>query len=95
MISFLFLSFVSCKLIIEQPATDVKSVSVKFNTTEKLNYVGIDHPYVCSNFDWYPDTKCDYGNCSWIGNGMNKIDFENKVLIQVKFPYLFLDLASL
>ena len=84
MISFLFLSFVSGKLVNENPTSDVKSISVNFNTTEKLNTVGINYPYVCSNFDWYPDTKCDYGNCSWVGNGLNKIDFKNKILIQVK-----------
>ena len=82
MISFLFLSFVSGKLVTEKPS-DVNSISVTFNTTEKLNVVGIDHPYVCANFDWWPDSKCDYGNCSWVGNGVNKIDFENKILIQV------------
>ena len=85
MISFLFLTFVIAKVVTERPALHVKSISVKFNTTEKLNSVGIDYPYVCSNFDWYPDTKCDYGNCSWVGNGLNEIDFKNKVLIQVKF----------
>ena len=85
MISFLFLSFGIGKLVHENPTSDVKSISVNFNTTEKLNTVGINYPYVCSNFDWYPDTKCDYGNCSWVGNGLNKIDFENKVLVQVKF----------
>ena len=41
-----------------------------------------DHPYVCANFDWWPDEKCDYGNCSWVGNGINKLDFDNKVLQQ-------------
>ena len=83
MILFLFLSFVSGKLVTEKPSSDVNSISVKFNTTEKLNVVGMDHPYVCANFDWWPDSKCDYGNCSWVGNGVNKIDFENKILIQV------------
>ena len=87
MISFLFLNFVSAKFVTEKPPSDVKSISVKFNTTEKLNTVGIDYPYVCSNFDWYPGTKCDYGNCSWVGNGLNHIDFENKVLIQVNFLF--------
>ena len=82
MISFLFLSLVHGKLVTEKPS-DVNSISVTFNTTEKLNVVGIDHPYVCANFDWWPDSKCDYGNCSWVGNGVNKIDFENKILIQV------------
>lgn len=88
MISFLFLSLVRGKLVTEKPPA-VNSISVKFNTTEKLNVVGIDHPYVCANFDWWPDSKCDYGNCSWVGNGVNKIDFQNKILIQV--IYLFFD----
>ena len=88
MISFLFFSFVSGKLVTEKPSADVNSILVKFNTTEKLNVVGMDHPYVCANFDWWPDTKCDYGNCSWVGNGVNKIDFENKILIQVINSFL-------
>ena len=88
MISFLFFSFVSGKLVTEKPSADVNSILVKFNTTEKLNVVGMDHPYVCANFDWWPDTKCDYGNCSWVGNGVNKIDFENKILIQVIYSFL-------
>lgn len=24
-----------------------------------LNTIGLDHPYVCANFDWWPDTKVD------------------------------------
>jgi len=32
-----------------------------------LNEIGIDHPFVCVNLDWWPDSKCDYGNCSWTG----------------------------
>ena len=88
MILFLFLSFVSGKLVTEKPSSDVNSISVKFNTTEKLNVVGMEYPYVCANFDWWPDSKCDYGNCSWVGNGVNKIDFENKILIQVINSFL-------
>ena len=37
---------------------------------------------MCANFDWWPDDKCDYGNCSWTGNGLNKINFDDVVLRQ-------------
>ena len=47
-----------------------------------LNEIGIEHPFVCVNLDWWPDSKCDYGNCSWSGAGINKLDFENEVLVQ-------------
>jgi len=69
----LFAIFVNAK-----PST----FSIKFKEKEPLNRIGIDHPYVCSNFDWWPDAKCDYGNCSWVGNGINNLDFENPVLKQ-------------
>ena len=60
MISFLFLSFVNSRLVTEEPDITGNSVSVNFNATEKLNSIGIDHPYVCANFDWWPDNKCGF-----------------------------------
>ena len=44
--------------------------------------IGKDHPYVCVNFDWWPDTKCDYGNCSWVDTGAMALDFDNSILNQ-------------
>ena len=37
--------------------------------------------YICYNLDWWPDEKCDWGNCSWIGNSVNNLNFENNLLL--------------
>ena len=37
---------------------------------------------VCANFDLWPSTKCDYGNCSWVESGLMELDFENNILNQ-------------
>ena len=37
---------------------------------------------VCANFDFWPSTKCDYGNCSWVESGLMELDFENNILNQ-------------
>ena len=55
-------------------------VNINLDTNAILNKIGLEHPFVCANFDWWPDEKCDYGNCSWVGNGINKLDFDNEVL---------------
>lgn len=47
-----------------------------------MNEIGLEHPYVCVNLDWWPDSKCDYGNCSWTGAGMNALDFGDDILRQ-------------
>ena len=60
MISFLLLSFVNGRLATEKTEITSNSVSVNFNATEKLNSIGIDHPYVCANFDWWPDNKSGF-----------------------------------
>jgi heparanase 1 len=49
-------------------------------TGEELDNDGIN-PYVCSNFDWWPSNKCDYGNCSWAGSSVIDINLHDTILI--------------
>ena len=76
-------------------------IDVELDTGHKLNEIGMKHPFVCANFDWWPNEKCDYGqvlsflkyflnklrkivyrNCSWVDNGINKINFDDQILQQ-------------
>ena len=36
-------------------------IDVEIDTGHKLNEIGMKHPFVCANFDWWPNEKCDYG----------------------------------
>lgn len=35
----------------------VADISIDINEKIVLNTIGLDHPYVCANFDWWPDVK--------------------------------------
>ena len=37
------------------------AIDVKLDTGHRLNEIGMKHPFVCANFDWWPNEKCDYG----------------------------------
>ena len=41
----------------------------------------IDSNYVCVTLDWWPDAKCDFGNCSWTGASVNHLRFDDPLLI--------------
>ena len=36
---------------------------------------------MCVTLDWWPDQKCDFGNCSWVGGSVNNLRFHDKLLI--------------
>ena len=37
---------------------------------------------MCATLDFWPSTKCDYGNCSWVDTGAMALDFDNSILNQ-------------
>ena len=37
------------------------AIDVELDTGHRLNEIGMKHPFVCANFDWWPNEKCDYG----------------------------------
>ena len=37
------------------PEVNPEVTSVAVNFTTPLNRIGIDHPFVCANFDWWPE----------------------------------------
>ncbi|XP_038707249.1 heparanase-like protein 2 [Tripterygium wilfordii] len=39
-----------------------------------------DDNFVCATLDWWPSTKCDYGQCPWQQAGLLNLDLENKIL---------------
>ncbi|CAG5077150.1 Oidioi.mRNA.OKI2018_I69.PAR.g8640.t1.cds [Oikopleura dioica] len=70
MISVLLFIFFSVNAVIE------------INNENVVNTIGVDHPFVCFTLDWWPDTKVSFGNASWIGTGLNQLDFQQPRLIQ-------------
>merc|ERR1712106_565467 len=60
--------------------------AVLFAISASQNAVGHlplrEHSYVCATFDFWPETKCDYGNCSWAEAGAMVVDFDNSILNQ-------------
>ena len=54
---------------------------IEINEENVLNTIAIEHPFICFTLDWWPDTKISFGNASWIGTGLNNLDFENPKLI--------------
>ena len=62
---FIFLSTATAAIL----SSGTSHVNVELDSKATVNVIGIDHPFVCVNFDWWPNEKCDYGNCSWVDNG--------------------------
>jgi len=56
--------------------------AVTTSTLPKAHLPLRDHSYVCATLDFWPSTKCDYGNCSWVDTGFMALDFENPILNQ-------------
>ena len=42
----------------------------------------IDSKFACVTLDWWPNEKCDYGNCSWVGGSINNLRFDDHLLIR-------------
>jgi len=36
-------------------------IEIHLDNGTVLNKIGLDHPYVCANFDWWPDSKVNSG----------------------------------
>ena len=34
-----------------------KRIKIEFDVEKPLNEIGVKHPFVCANFDWWPDSK--------------------------------------
>ena len=41
----------------------------------------INSKFVCYTLDWWPNEKCDWGNCSWVDTSVNKLRFDDQLLI--------------
>ena len=41
-----------------------------------------DEIYACVNFDLWPSSKCDYGNCPWGESGLFNLPLENKSIVK-------------
>ncbi|XP_065860530.1 heparanase-like protein 1 [Euphorbia lathyris] len=39
-----------------------------------------DDTFICATLDWWPSTKCDYGQCPWGLSGILNLDLQNKIL---------------
>ncbi|KAH7516050.1 hypothetical protein FEM48_Zijuj10G0093600 [Ziziphus jujuba var. spinosa] len=40
-----------------------------------------DENYICATLDWWPDTECNNGYCSWIKSSVLNMDLTNKLMI--------------
>ena len=39
-------------------------------------------PRPCATLDWWPDSKCDFGACSWVNATANSLDLNDPFLVQ-------------
>ena len=52
------------------------------NLIKKLRYSHeINSKFVCYTLDWWPNEKCDWGNCSWVDTSVNKLRFDDTLLV--------------
>ena len=82
-------SFNLCQLLaitvpIEKTASTIvmppNPTSVEISIESIENEI-IDSEYICYTLDWWPDQKCDWGNCSWVGTSVNHLNFDDSLLI--------------
>ena len=54
------------------------TVDLRVETRAAVNT--IDGLFTCVTLDWWPPSKCDYGNCPWGQNSALNIDLQSVVL---------------
>ncbi|KAL6543715.1 hypothetical protein OROGR_010212 [Orobanche gracilis] len=62
---------------------DKNTTRLKVNLTvygETLSAV-TDENFICATMDWWPATKCDFGQCPWGNASILNLDLENKILV--------------
>ena len=59
-----------------------KKITVDLKIDTKAPVSRIDDLWACVTLDWWPENKCDYGNCPWGQNSVLNIDTKNAVLVK-------------
>eukprot|EP00257_Ricinus_communis_P023749 XP_015583816.1 heparanase-like protein 1 [Ricinus communis] len=76
--SFLLVVFSSLLSLLSSNSVNAEVVQV---TVRGLtSRASTDENFICATLDWWPDTKCDYGQCPWGQAGILNLDLENKIL---------------
>ncbi|XP_048318964.2 heparanase-like protein 1 [Ziziphus jujuba] len=52
-------------------------VSINGETAQAIT----DENFICATLDWWPDTECNFGYCSWIKSSVLNIDLNNELMI--------------
>ena len=74
MLQVLLCSVLLCGLSLGRKIT----VDLRVETRAAVNT--IDELFTCVTLDWWPSSKCDYGNCPWGQNSALNIDLQSVVL---------------
>ncbi|CAI9096495.1 OLC1v1032657C1 [Oldenlandia corymbosa var. corymbosa] len=59
-------------------ADATEHVKVKVQTVTSI--AKTDDNFICATLDWWPQNKCDYGQCPWEKAGIFNLDLDNKIL---------------
>ncbi|KAJ9187410.1 hypothetical protein P3X46_002867 [Hevea brasiliensis] len=70
-LSIFLLSYFLCFAAAEDVRVTVRGVTSVAKT---------DDTFICATLDWWPSTKCDYGQCPWGQAGILNLDLNNKIL---------------
>ncbi|XP_038678937.1 heparanase-like protein 2 [Tripterygium wilfordii] len=58
----------------------VNAENVEVRVKSVTSIAKTDDNFVCATLDWWPSTKCDYGQCPWQQAGLINLDLDNKIL---------------
>ncbi|XP_050236239.1 heparanase-like protein 2 isoform X2 [Mercurialis annua] len=58
----------------------VKADDVEVTVRGLTSIATTDENFICATLDWWPHTKCDYGQCPWNQSGVLNLDLGNKIL---------------
>ncbi|OWM75904.1 heparanase-like protein 2 [Punica granatum] len=60
------------------PLSSAEDVTV---TVKSVTHIATtDDNFVCATLDWWPEDKCDYGQCPWGRAGILNLDLDNTIL---------------
>ncbi|KAL8161463.1 hypothetical protein V2J09_012952 [Rumex salicifolius] len=63
-------------------ANNNNAVNVKVTVRGAVVIASTDDNFICATLDWWPEDKCDFGQCPWGKAGILNLDLKNEILFK-------------
>lgn len=73
---------------------DIDEEEVKVSVNSAISIAKTDENFICSTLDWWPQDKCDYGQCPWGNAGLLNLVISLVLLLLLQlihFVYIYIN----